>query len=454
LRFNNIKLTPSETPSIFFEIIEQNANELMTYLREAANRTKVPYFVFLCPSAPATNENEERRLFLQNIESVMVKELNDFGGIYLVTSTDLNMMYPVKEFYDAQADHLGNIPYTPLFFTALGTAMGRKIFVFQQTVYKVIALDCDQTLWRGICGEVGPEGVVVDAPRKALQKFVVDQKDSGMLLCLCSRNNEADVWQVFDHKRSMLLNKDHLASWQINWLPKSENLKKLSEELQLGLDSFIFIDDNPIDCAEVQASYPEVLTVQLPEDTNSIPKFLQHFLAFDYLRVNVEDKKRTNYYRENLERRNALSKSSSFEDFLHNLNLKVNVTEMNTKHIPRVAQLTQRTNQFNTTTYRRTESDIQKLLQLNEYSIHVTDVQDRFGDYGLVGAIFCLKEKDTLVVDSFLLSCRVLGRGVEHQMINHLAGIAECYGLKWIDIIYIPSSKNKPVCTGQIKTDT
>jgi FkbH-like protein len=347
-------------------------------------------------------------------------------------------------YYDRERDELGRVPYTPTFFAALGTVIARKFNAIQSAPYKVIVLDCDQTLWKGICGEDGPLGIEIDPPRKKLQEFMVRQLEAGMLICLCSKNNEADVIEVFDHHPEMPLKRDHIVTWRINWGPKSENIKALANELQLGSDSFIFIDDSPIECAQVQANCPEVLTLLLPKEAENIPRFLEHVWAFDHLKITEEDKKRTTLYQENIKREHLLRESLTLGDFLSGLELKIEISEAKPNHLPRVAQLTQRTNQFNLTTIRRSEAEIQKLCQSGELECLVVEVSDRFGDYGLVGVILFETASDSIKVDTFLESCRAMGRGVEYRMLARLGEIANERGLGHVEVTYVPTKKNQP----------
>jgi len=427
----------------FYQEIKRNVQELIQALKEAAAQVSCPYLVCLCPSAPETLADQERVAFLQQMETRMVTELAEVAGVHVVTTAELNTSYPVSKFYHPHGDQFGHVPFTPLFFTTLGTMLARKIYAILQTPYKVIVLDCDQTLWQGICGE---DGVIVITPgHQALQEFMVDQHDKGMLLCLCSKNNEEDVIQVFEQHPEMPLHLEHLVSSRINWKPKSENLQSLSQELQLGLDSFIFLDDNPVECADVQANCPEVLTLQLPENRDSIARFLQNLWVFDRIKMTAEDQQRTAFYQRNSKREQLRQKSFTLGEFLSSLELKVQITEMVSSQIGRTAQLTQRTNQFNATTIRRTENEIRNLSQTGESTCLVVEVTDRFGDYGLVGVIIFTTVADILKVDTFLLSCRVLGRGVEHQMLAKLGDIAQKRGLSWVEVIYQPTAKNKPV---------
>jgi FkbH-like protein len=444
LRFADVSVAGTISSAGARERIEQNVRDLVLALKSAAGRSGNLHLVCLCPAAPATLADPDCAAFLQRMEALLSSEMETTGGVCVVTTAELNARYPVAEYHDPYSDRLGHIPYTTDFFVALGTMIARRIYVSQATPRKVIVLDCDQTLWRGVCGEDGPLGVEIDPPRKALQEFMIAQHDAGMLICLCSKNSEKDVIKVFDHHPEMILRRDHVVSWRINWRPKSENLASLTEELGLGLDSFIFLDDNPVECAEVQANCPEILTLQLPQEADSIPRFLDHVWVFDHVKVTGEDRKRTALYRQNTERERLKRESLTFDDFLASLELEVDISPLTVHHLPRVAQLTQRTNQFNCTTIRRTEGEIQQLCLSGEMECLVVQVRDRFGDYGLVGAIIFKPVADAIDVDTFLLSCRVLGRGVEHRMLARLGEIARARGLGYVDVECIPTQRNKP----------
>ena len=423
------------------EKVNRNVNDLVKSLKSAISRINTPHIVAFCPASPGVLADSKQQIFIQETEAAIIAELSDISGLYFITAKDL-AAYPAKNYYDPQSDKLGHIPFTPVFFTALGSAIARKIYAIKSSPHKVIVLDCDNTLWKGVVGEDGVMGIEISPSWQALQEFMVAQQKAGMLICLCSKNNEPDVIEVFEKRQDMPLKREHIVSWRINWLPKSENIKSLAQELNLGLDSFIFIDDNPVECAEVQASCPEVLTLQLPVEGN-IPEFLNHVWAFDRLKVTAEDQQRTELYKQNLERDRFVKEALTIGDFLAELGLEIDISKPDDAKLPRVSQLTQRTNQFNFTTIRRSETEIQQLWQ-SGYECRTVEVRDRFGDYGLVGVIIFSSSENALEVDTFLLSCRVLGRGVEHKMLTQLAEIAKERGLKQVNLKYIQTAKNLP----------
>lgn len=426
------------------QTLQINTRDFVLALKAAVTHSPTPFLVCLCPSTPDAKDQSFRPDLFKSMEGFLISELDSVDGVYLVTESELLETYPVASFYDAYRDKLGHVPFQPVFFTALGTMIARKIYALRSAPYKVLVLDADQTLWRGIVAEDGVAGIEITSAHAALQRFVVVQQQAGMLICLCSKNNENDVVEVFKQHPEMPLRREHLASWRINWIPKSQNLRALSAELEQGLESFIFIDDDPVECAEVETHCPEVLSLQLPQDRATIPRFLKHVWAFSNLKITDEDRKRTALYRQNVERKRFRQESLTFEEFLSSLELEVEIGPLEPPAFRRISQLTNRTNQFNTTTIRRSESELQQLWQSPDFECYVVRVKDRFGEYGLVGAMFIEATPTAVKLETFLLSCRVLGRGVEHQMLVKVAQIAQTRDLARVDVPYDPTERNRP----------
>jgi FkbH-like protein len=403
------------------------AGEFVDAVRSAAGRTSVPLILVLCPGELQFDE-------------VVRRGVAGLPTVYLLTAAEIAALYPVAEVHDPHGNELGRLPYTPVYFVALATALARKIHAITAPPFKAIALDCDDTLWAGICGEDGPEGVVLDPPRRALQRFMAERRRDGMLLTLCSKNNEEDVTATFRVHPEMPLSSGDFAAQRVNWDSKAGNLASLAEDLEIGLDSLILVDDNPKEVQEVQAGAPQVLALLLPARAEEIPDFLAHVWAFDRARVTEEDRRRGEMYAQRAERARAARSAPSLEDFLASLELEVAIAPMEPAQVDRVAQLTQRTNQMNATCIRRTAAEIQRLPG-ECLTVHVTD---RFGSYGLTGAIFFRADPTALVVDTFLLSCRALGRGVEHRMVARLGEIALERGLSTVEIPFLAAQRNRP----------
>ena len=419
--------------------LDKVLEELIAAVKGASTRSSVPVLLVICPPPKAA-----RSRFVP-FEKRLSSALGAVPNVYVTTSEQLLELYPIADYEDAQADALGHMPYTPAMYAAIGTVIARRFHVLKRPPKKVIVLDCDNTLWSGVCGEDGPSGVRCDAARQALQRFVHAQHQSGMLLCICSKNNEEDVDAVFAQCTEMVLEKKDFAAARVNWSSKSENIRSLAQELRLGLDSFVFIDDNPMEIAEVEANCPEVLALQLPEDCTLIPQWLRHLWVFDHAKLTIEDRNRAEQYQQNRMREQLMAESMSMADFIDRLDLQIRIEEAKPGQIPRLSQLTLRTNQFNTTTKRRSEGELTHICADGRFKLFGVSVTDRFGDYGLVGLMLCELGRDALVVDSFMLSCRVLGKGVEHRMLAELGRVARVANLRHVQVHFSATAKNKPV---------
>ena len=388
-------------------------HELLDLTVRARQASQVPFVFVLCPSSPAYPVRE--------LAADAAETFRNAPGISLLRPEDIERLFPVDEIFSQEGDRLGRIAYTETYFAALGTALVRLVHALTAEPFKLIALDCDNTLWQGICGEDGADGIVIDAERRGLQEFMISQRDSGMLLALASKNNESDVLDAFERNPGMPLQLENFVARRLNWDPKSSNLTSLAEELSLSPESFVFIDDNPLESAEVQENLPQVLSLTLPADDAKIVPFLNHVWAFDHPVVTAEDRRRSESYAQTLAFGRELQTAGSMEHFLETLKLQVSFVEPSAERMGRIAQLTQRTNQFNFTTIRRTAAEISTLIASGAFECLGIEVVDRFGEYGLTGVLIFRVAGGVLEVDTFLLSCRVLGRGVEHRMMVRLA---------------------------------
>ncbi len=420
--------------------LNRSAEDLVHAVRTGLARRSTPIILAFCPGSEV-NIGDPDRVACRVVEQVITDELAQEPGILVIPSNGFEDLEPTS-IYDPERDQLGHIPYTPYFFSGLATAIARRIHAISSPPRKVVVLDCDNTLWRGVVGEDGTSSVEITTPYRRIQEFLVNLARKGFVLCLASKNQEDDVLRVFEERSDMVLKREHLVTWRINWQPKSQNIQDLARELNLGLDSFVFLDDNPVECAEVKAGCPGVLVLRLPLEED-FGGFLERIWAFDRFMTTAEDLKRTAMYQQEAERTRFKNRAVSIEDFLAGLELKITITPPTEKQVARTSQLTQRTNQFNFTTVRRSEGEIRRL---NEEGLEcrVIEVSDRFGEYGLVGVVIFGARRDQLEIDTMLLSCRVLGRGVEHRMIRALGTIALERGLGRVIAPFRPSAKNQP----------
>jgi len=416
--------------------IRSNIHHLLDVVRSVPS--SAPSILCLCPASRDFNANSGQVRDAHGIAALIANSVAEIHGMQFLHYDEIERLYPVENYEAPGGGQLGHIPYNETYYAALGSAIVRRAHAMTRPPYKVIALDCDNTLWSGICGEDGPTGVSLDAGHRELQEFMLRQHASGMLLAMASKNNEADVIEVFENNPGMPLQLRHFAAWRINWESKAENLAALAKELELGSDSFIFVDDNAKECAEVESSAPEVLAVPLPASPGEIRHFLEHIWAFDHPVITDEDRNRNAYYTQSRQFGAERQRTSNLEQFMANLDLRVRITPLRPDQLPRVAQLTERTNQFNFTGLRRSESDIRQLIAGGASECFTVDVSDRFGDYGLVGVMIVAKSAE-LHLDTFLLSCRALGRGVEHRMMAFLGGFG-----KTVVAPLTPTRKNAP----------
>ncbi|WP_051908358.1 FkbM family methyltransferase [Candidatus Odyssella acanthamoebae] len=441
----DLKNVEKEKSKISNNVFQKNIATLEQALSESVRRTNVPHLLVFCPNTPLQELGKWQNSIYEQLEESISENVKHIQGLDVITSNEIFKMYSTINYYDPYGDKNGHTPFTPIFYTALATFIARKLrTIMLGKPYKVLVLDCDQTLWKGTVGEEGVIGIELDEPRKELQRFCVDQYNKGMLICLVSKNNEKDILEVFETRKDMILKKDHLTSWEINWEPKSHNIRSLAKKLSLGLDSFIFLDDNIIECEEVRSNCPEVLTLKLPNNSSDYPRFLENIWVLDQITTTKEDASRNKMYKENLLRSRCEADTNSFEEFIQGIELKIDIHFAKLSELERLSQLTQRTNQFNATTKRRTTNDISSLIKHGS-QCYALEVKDRFGDYGLVGMIIFDAGNDSIILDTFLLSCRILGRGVEYHIIEWLGKIAKELGVKVVEIPYYPTDKNQPI---------
>ena len=402
----------------------------------------VETLVVLCPSDP----DAARPGLLSQLESFLCAELSDTPGLQVLVASEFHRHYEVgqDEITDPLRDAIGHIPYQDRYYGVLGTLVVRHLRSKLLGLRKVVVVDCDNTLWDGVVGELGAGGVRFDAQHTDLHQTLKRLAERGVLVCLCSKNEASDVWQVFETREDFVLSRDDLVASAVNWEPKADNLRQLASRLNLGLDSFVFLDDNPVECASVRAHCPEVLTLEWPLEADRARRLLRHVWELDANTGTKEDERRTELYRDEFQRQELKDETLSFTEFIESLELVVDIRPLTDDDVKRASQLTLRTNQFNFTSRRRTERELQALVASEQHVCRVVDVKDRFGDYGLVGVLIGETVDDYLLADTFLLSCRVLGRGVEHRMAAALGAIGREQGLRSVRLQVTKTRRNAP----------
>jgi FkbH-like protein len=343
-------------------------------------------------------------------------------------------------------------PFKPDFIAAAAAEILRFLKCHFLLPKKVLVLDCDNTLWGGVVGEVGPDNIELDPyeyPGIAYYRFqseVLSVAEKGFLICLCSKNDEAAVMEVLEKHPHCLLRQSQIAAHRINWADKATNLKELALELNLGLDSMVFVDDNPAECELIRTQFPEVTVIQVPAKIYDYPGILKAGGLFDKLSVSREDKDRVQYYQAEKGRRELQTRHVDAEGFLRDLKMKAEIRPVGKSDLGRVAQLCQRTNQFNLTSKRYTESDLAGFLENPEIKMFVLQAEDRFGPMGQSGLIIFRKSGNAAEVDTFLMSCRIIGRKFDHALFCRGLELArEAWPVDEIRASYAPTPKNNIV---------
>ena len=318
---------------------------------------------------------------------------------------------------------------------------------------KCIVLDLDNTLWGGILGEDDADGIQAGNtyPGNAFLDFqqkLLELSKRGVILAVCSKNNEKDVLDAWQQNPFLKIKGEQLAAWRINWNNKADNIVELSLELNIGLDSMVFIDDNPAERELVKQMLPMVETPDFPQRPYLLPDFFQRISSeyFQIYHLTHEDGQKLEQYKANAERLTFQKSFASFDDYLKSLEIVLDIQELDSMNLPRIAQMTQKTNQFNLTTKRYTDNDI-NALNAAGVLIYCMSVSDRFGDSGITGvAIIKVIEKSRVAeIDSFLLSCRILGKNIENAFLQYILFQLKQLGYQQIFSTYVPTSKNNQV---------
>ncbi|MFH1916024.1 MAG: HAD-IIIC family phosphatase [Nanoarchaeota archaeon] len=346
--------------------------------------------------------------------------------------------------------YLGDIYIDPDYMPKLAEELMGYVKPFSSKNRKCIVLDLDNTLWGGIVGEDGFNNIKLDdkAPGNTFmefQKYLLGLHKKGIILAICSKNNEEDAMKVIKEHPYMVLREEHFACIKINWDNKVNNIIEIAQEINIGLDSLVFIDDDPMNGAMVRENLPQVLVVDLPKDSALYVRTLKEISDFNTMQLTKEDFQKGQMYYQQRKRTELKIKMKDIDDFLKNLNLEVKIEPASDFTIPRISQLTKKTNQFNLTTKRYTEEDIRSFVNQSNFKVFSVGVKDKFGDNGLTGVLILEMRKDEYIIDTLLLSCRIIGRNVEKVLLKYAVDVAKEEGVKKLVGLFTPSEKNVQV---------
>ena len=333
---------------------------------------------------------------------------------------------------------------------ALATSLAATVTALFGRTRKVLVLDLDNTLWGGVIGDdgvdriqIGPETPLAEA-YTAFQRYCLRLRDRGILLAVCSKNDAALAGEGFDHPDSVL-RLEHFACFRANWQSKPENLLSIAAELSLGLDSFVFVDDNPAERALVRAQFPEVAVPEIGSDPAFYPSRIEAGRFFEQVCFSAEDASRSALYRADTRRAAAAANCFSYASYLDSLDMTAEIEPFNTLYLGRITQLTNKTNQFNLTSRRYTLAEMQS-IHADPNALHLYGrLSDRFGDNGLISVLLGHRNGDILDIDLWLMSCRVLKRDMECAMLDEVVARARARGICTLRGTYVPTRKNDAV---------
>lgn len=347
---------------------------------------------------------------------------------------------------DGRMAAVAGIPYSAALLEAVGVGLSRTVGLLTVAARKAVVVDADGTLWGGAVGEAGPDGLDFGPGQAAahldFQSYLLDLRRAGVLLTLCSKNTEADVWAAFE-RREMRLRREHLSAWRIGWDAKSGAIREITGELGIATDAVVFIDDNPAEIAQVRADLPEVGTVMMPADPTGWYEAIENASLLDRLPPTSDDRARTERVAHDRARRD-LAQSMLPETYLKELEVWAIARTARSADLMRLGQLVLKTNQMNLNGRRFGEHELREMSSRPDRSIRVIEAGDRFGDYGTVGCYLLVRRETAADLELFLLSCRVLGRGVEQFMMADASAQTASWGLGTVKATVVPNERNEP----------
>ena len=392
---------------------------------------------------------------IKNLRIEMIIKLNKFllnkineNNFYLLDLETLTYKYGLNIYRDNSKFLFGRVPFTLDYSDYLFSIIANLISIASGKIKKLLVLDLDNTLWGGILGDDGPKGIIIgnDSPLgKAFldfQRSILNLKKRGVLLAICSKNELENVKNVFKKNENLILKFNDFVSIKANWNNKAQNIKQISQDLNIGTDSFVFFDDNPVERNLIRHHLPEVLVPELDEDPSNYANILLNNYYFDIVAYSKEDLNRSKTYLKNLNRELLKDNFNNIDDYLKSLKMICEVSKFKNEDFDRIVQLFQRSNQFNFTTIRYSLNDIQKITKNKNKMTLQFSFKDKFSNYGVISLMVCNIIKNTLLIENWVMSCRVLNRTLENFVINKLVKFCLKNKIKVIKSQYIKTEKN------------
>lgn len=398
------------------------------------------------------NKTEQSFLFQQRkLNYLLMQGCQEAKNTFLIDLDALQMALGRSTFADPKLYYVAKMPISLAALPAAAKLVVDVVRSLQGAVKKCLVLDLDNTLWGGVIGDDGLSGIQIGELGTGhafsdFQKWLKELKNRGILLTVCSKNNEDTAKEPFEKHPEMVLRLEDFSMFVANWEDKARNIRTIQQALNIGMDSMVFLDDNPFERELVRTMIPEITVPELPEDPALYLQYLRGLDLFETASYSREDAGRTEQYREKAQRAAFEAAFQSYDDYLEALQMRASAAAFDPFHYPRIAQLTQRSNQFNLRTVRYTEAEIEALAQDDSRIGLYFTLKDKFGDHGLISVVVLEKQpEDTLFISEWLMSCRVLKRGMEEFIVDKILSVAAQQGFRRVVGEYIPTPKNAMV---------
>lgn len=438
-------------PDIEVTLIDRIENLVVAALEHSRAHvvltTLAPYpFEYFAPYSYQVRDSWVHRRRAINVS--LVERFQSESRVHLLDLDDLASRFGVKHAYDQRLYVTARSPFSVDFLPHIGRGLASIVKAIYHAPRKCLVVDCDNVLWGGILGEDGPDGLRLNedypgAVYREFQRFLKALHDRGFLLALSSKNNEADVIAFIESSPDMVLRMDDFTAWRINWEDKATNLREIVEEINIGLDAAIFIDDSDFECELVASVLPEVQVEKFPSDPLAVFGFIEGLRNTEVLHVTPDDLKRGASYKASVKTERLRKQSTDLGEFLRNLQITLTITKQDHKAVQRISQLTQRTNQFNLTTRRYPVEDVARLFETG--SVYTMSMQDRFSDHGTIAVAIVVPRgggPTAVEIDTFLMSCRAFGRGVETAFLREVLSDLRTQGVELVRATYQRTARN------------
>ena len=449
-----LELTATERTAAADDVCERIGSWLKM-LRDRVPRARLFVTGMALPSWPAfglaeTAVDVGHRALVGSINHRVASQCREMPDVHFIDVDWVLSSVGYDHAFDPRMDLHARQPFSAQAISRLGEHLGRALAAAFVARKKCLVLDCDNTLWGGTVGEDGLDGIALGGHYPgnayvAFQEEVLGLHKRGVILAIASKNNESDVVEVLDSHPHQVLRSEHFSAKRITWGDKATSLCELATELGIGLDSLVLVDDSEVECALVRQACPEVEAVLAPSDPMQLAGLVRRLHQFDALRLSDEDLNRGELYLAQNRRGEAQRHAATMDEFLRSLKMALVIEPVRPASIGRVAQLTQRTNQFNLTSRRYGESEIRTFVERSDREAYSVQLRDRFGTYGICGVALLEIQPDAVVIDTLLLSCRVIGRAVENVVVPFLQQRAASHGARRLLADYVPTKKNAQV---------